>query len=74
MKLDKRFAPVLNAILMALILPFFMTFVVSVVNLGLSERFVATWMRTWFIASVAAFPLILVLAPLIRRLVGRMTA
>lgn len=74
MKFDKRFAPVLNALLMAVILPFFMTFVVSVVNMGFTERLAAAWMRTWFIASVAAFPLILVLAPLIRRLVGRLTA
>ena len=74
MKFDKRFAPVLNALLMAFILPFFMTLVVSVVNLGFSERLVAAWMRTWLIASVAAFPLIVVLSPPIKRLVGRLTA
>jgi hypothetical protein len=73
MKIDKRFAPLVNALLMAIVLPFFMTFVVSLVNLGFTDRLVAAWMKTWAIASVAAFPLILILAPLIKKTVGRIT-
>jgi hypothetical protein len=73
-KLDKRFAPVLNALLMAVILPFLMTFVVVLVNTGFSERFFGAWMRTWMIAAIAAFPLILLLAPLIRKVVAKLTA
>jgi Protein of unknown function (DUF2798). len=72
-KIDKRFASLINAILMAIILPFFMTLVVSVANIGLTDRLFGAWMRTWAIASVVAFPLILILAPLIKRIVGRIT-
>jgi hypothetical protein len=72
-KMDKRFAPLINAVLMAIILPFFMTLVVSVVNIGFTDRLFGAWMRTWAIASVAAFPLILIFAPLIKKVVGRIT-
>jgi len=74
MKIDKRFAPLLNAMLMAIILPFFMTFVVSAASIGFGGSFVAAWMRTWAIASAAAFPLILILGPLIKKAVAGLTA
>ncbi len=74
MRLDKRFSPLLNALLMAIILPCFMTLIVSLVNLGLSERLIQGWLRTWGIASVAAFPLILTFAPMIRKAVAKMTS
>jgi hypothetical protein len=70
MKLDKRQAGLVSALLMALILPFFMTLFISLVNLGLSPRLFAAWMRTWALAALAAFPLILAFQPLIRKLVG----
>jgi hypothetical protein len=73
MKINKRFAPLINAILMAIVLPFFMTLVVSLANIGFTERLVGAWMKTWAIAAVAAFPLILILAPLIKKVVGRIT-
>jgi hypothetical protein len=72
LKIDKRFANILAALLMAIILPFFMTFFVSLVNLGFTPRLVAAWMRTWMIATIAAFPLILAFQPLIKRFVGRL--
>jgi hypothetical protein len=74
LKIDKRHAGSLSAFVMAIVLPFFMTLVVSLVNLGFSERLFTAWMRTWAIAAVAAFPLILVFQPVIKRLVGRLVA
>lgn len=74
MKIDKRYAGIVSAFLMALILPFFMTLVVSLVNLGFSESLFGAWMRTWGIAAVVAFPLILIFQPLIKRLVGRLVS
>ncbi len=72
MKIDKRHAGLFSAFLMAIILPFFMTLVVSLVNLGFSDHLLGAWMRTWGIAALAAFPLILIFQPLIKRLVGRL--
>lgn len=74
MKIDKKFAGLLNAALMAVILPFFMTLVVVLVNTGISGHFLASWMRTWAIAAIVAFPLIVLLSPLIRKVVARLTA
>jgi hypothetical protein len=72
-KLDRRYSSLLNALLMAIILPFFMTFVVSAINIGFADRLIGAWMKTWLIASVAAFPLIVILAPLIKRLIAAVT-
>lgn len=73
MKIDRKLAGLLNAAFMAVVLPFFMTFVVVLVNIGFSGIFLASWMRTWAIAAVVAFPLILLLAPGIRKVVARLT-
>jgi len=73
MKIDKKFGGLLNAALMAVILPFFMTFVVVLVNTGLSSRFLGSWMRTWAIATIVAFPLILLLSPRIKKVVASLT-
>ncbi|MFA6508059.1 MAG: DUF2798 domain-containing protein [Treponemataceae bacterium] len=74
MKLDKRFAGPLNALIMAIVLPFFMTLVISIINIGFTDRLLNAWMKTWGIASIAAFPLILILSPPIKKLVMKLTA
>jgi len=40
---------------------------------GLAASFLDKWLRGWLSAWVVAFPCVLVLAPLTRRLVARMT-
>ena len=72
-KLDKKFAGLLNALLMAIVLPFFMTLVVSMINVGFTEKLLGAWMRIWLIASLVAFPLILLLSPQIKKIVAKVT-
>ena len=51
-----------------------MTFVVSAVatarNIGFTDGFSANWMSAWALSWVIAFPVLLVLLPIVRRLVG----
>ena len=57
-------------------LSIFMSFVVSGVSVlnttGLVDGFFYLWMTAWFKSWIVAFPTVLVVAPLTRRLVGKL--
>jgi hypothetical protein len=69
-KLPARYA----AILTPLVLSVLMTFVVSAIStlksLGPTPAFVTTWPAAWAISWLAAFPTLLVVLPLVRRIVA----
>ena len=68
-----RFAP----LLFALVLSGAMSLAVSGLSTWMaadgSVGFASLWMRSWLTAWLLAFPLVLVIAPLARRLVDRVT-
>ena len=45
------------------------SFTVVLINLGISETFWRIWFKSWFLAHLVAFPVILVVTPLIQRFV-----
>ena len=59
-------------------LSIFMSCVVSGVSVlnttGLVDGFLNLWMTAWFKSWIVAFPTVLVVAPLTRRLVGKLVA
>jgi hypothetical protein len=59
---------------MPLVLSILMTFVVSVIatlkSLGPTPAFVATWPAAWAISWLVAFPTLLAVLPLVRRIVS----
>lgn len=69
-----RFAP----ILLGFILSGLMSCIVSGLStpraLGLTSAFAGQWMGNWAVSWATAFPIVLVVAPLTRRIVGRLTA
>jgi len=69
----RRYAP----LLFALILSGVMTLLISGLStwraVGLTPAFAQLWPGTWLTAWSLAFPLVLVVAPLTRRLVERLT-
>lgn len=73
MMIPARFAP----ILFGLILSGLMSCVVSGIAiwraLGLGEGFFAAWGGSWLVSWAIAFPTVLVVAPVTRRIVGRLT-
>lgn len=73
-KLPARYA----AIVMPLVLSVLMTFVVSAIStlksLGATEAFLATWPAAWGISWLVAFPTLLAVLPLVRRIVALMVA
>jgi hypothetical protein len=67
-----------GSIVMPLILSLLMTFVVSAIStlksLGATQAFVATWPTAWALSWLVAFPTLLVLLPLVRRIVALVVA
>lgn len=73
-KLPARYAP----IVMPFVLSVLMTAVVSVVStlrsLGATPVFLATWPGAWGLSWLVAFPTLLVVLPLVRRIVAWVVA
>ncbi|MGY4302962.1 hypothetical protein ACVIJ6_000205 [Bradyrhizobium sp. USDA 4369] len=69
-RLPARYA----AVIMPLTLSVLMTFVVSAIatlrSLGPTPAFIATWPAAWAISWVVAFPTLLAVLPLVRRIVA----
>lgn len=49
-----------------------MTCVITLVNVGWSEQFLGLWMKAFAIAYVVGVPVIFFLAPVARKLTGRL--
>lgn len=73
-RLPARYA----AVVMPFILSVLMTFVVSGIStikaLGFTAEFLQTWPGSWALSWLVAFPTLLFVLPLVRRLVGLVVA
>ena len=75
MKIPKKYSQIVFAFLIALILPFVMTFFIALINLGgFNNNFIAAWMKAYIIAFIIAFPAVILIAPLIRKITEKITA
>ncbi|MEM5528969.1 DUF2798 domain-containing protein [Gammaproteobacteria bacterium AS21] len=54
---------------MALFMSCIMSFVISVFNVGIVDNILAIWLKSWSFAFIVAFPAVLMVAPLVRRIV-----
>ncbi len=72
-KLPARYA----GIIMPLLLSILMTFVVSLIStlrgIGLADNVLHIWMGAWGLSWIVAFPTLLFVLPLVRRLTGALT-
>ena len=59
------------SLLMAAMMVFLMTFVITLVNVGWAADFGGRWLRAFLVAYVVAVPVIYYLAPVARRLTVR---
>jgi hypothetical protein len=58
------------AFFMAGLMSCLMSLVISIFNVGLVDNILQIWLHAWGFAFVVAFPAVLVVAPLVRRLVN----
>lgn len=67
---QKKFHLVFS-ILMGAMMISIMTFVITMVNVGWSEQFLGLWLKAFAIAYVVGVPVIFFLAPVARKLTGK---
>ncbi|MBD8527947.1 DUF2798 domain-containing protein [Pseudomarimonas arenosa] len=69
----KKYAPMLFALLLSGLMSLLVSGISTYrIDLGLSE-FAAVWTGAWVSAWLIAFPAVLLVSPLVRRLVDRLT-
>lgn len=66
--LPTRFLPQVQAFLLSGIMSFIMSGAVTLINLGSAPGFFGIWFRAWIVAFVIAFPTVLLVFPVARRL------
>ena len=64
----KKYAPQAFSFFMALLMSCIMSLMISLFNLGLVEGIALVWLRAWVPAFAIAFPTILLITPLVRKL------
>ena len=62
------------AMIMGVITTGIISFTLITINVGLGERFLAIWLRSWATAYLVAIPAILIIAPQVQKLVDRFFA
>jgi hypothetical protein len=73
MRLPARYAPVLFGLLLSGLMSFVVSGIATLKALGPMPEMPGAWMASWAIAWVIAFPTVLVVAPLVRRIVSAVT-
>ena len=73
MRIPARFAPVLFSALLSAIMVGIVSAFVLTISQGLHPGFPAQWMKSCVTTWPVAFPTVAVVAPWVRRIVGRLT-
>jgi hypothetical protein len=71
MKLSKHRFHLVFSFVMAAVMVFSITFIITAVNIGFGEQFLSRWSRALLVAYCVAVPLLYFVAPLVRRFVAR---
>jgi len=71
--LPAKFAPILFSFILSIMMSCVVSGIATYNVLGLLDGFFNFWMMAWLKSWLVAFPSILVVAPLTRRLVGKLT-
>lgn len=74
MRIPSRYAPVVFSALLSAIMVAIVSAFVLVASQGLHAGFAAQWLRSCLTTWPVAFPTVAIVAPLVRNLVGRITA
>ncbi|MEL6690439.1 MAG: DUF2798 domain-containing protein [Pseudomonadota bacterium] len=69
-----RLAPVVFGLILSGLMSFLVSGVSTYRALGMIEGFFGVWMGNWSFSWAVAFPTVLIVAPIARRIVARFTA
>jgi len=73
MRIPNRFAPILFGALLSAIMVGIVSAFVLAINQGIHNAFVWKWFKSCVTTWPVAFPVVTVLAPWVRKVVGRVT-
>ena len=65
-----RFAPIAFGFVLSSLMSFLVSGIATFRNAGLVENFLTLWIGAWIPSWLIAFPVVLVVAPVARRIVG----
>jgi len=68
--IDRKNQHIVFAFFMALLMSCFMSFVISVFNVGFVNNILTIWLKAWGFSFVVAFPVAIVVSPVVRKLVS----
>ena len=68
--IPKRFTGQVFSFFMALLMSGIMSFVISAFNVGWVDGIALIWLRAWALAFAVAFPTIILITPVVRKLVA----
>lgn len=54
---------------MSLFMSCLMSFIICFINFGLAENIIRLWLESWGTAFIIAYPVVLIVNPVVRRLV-----
>lgn len=69
-KLPMKYAGILIPFFLSCLMSAIISMINMVKNLGFVDGFFGLWLSAWLVSWMFAFPIVLVLLPLVRRLVG----
>lgn len=68
-----RFAPIAFGFFLSMIMSAVISGVSTISAVGISADLSAVWFKAWYSSWFIAFPAVLIVAPIARRIVGRLT-
>lgn len=68
-----KFQPLVFAFIMSGFMAFLMSGILTLLNLGWFSGFMQAWLKAYLVAHACAFPLVLIFAPISRRLTALLT-
>jgi ABC-type molybdate transport system permease subunit len=71
--ISPRFAPVVFGFILSALMSFIVSGILTFRTAGLAENFLVLWTSAWLASWLVAFPVVLVVAPLARKAVARLT-
>ena len=70
-KISKKFAPLFSGILMSTMMAFIMSGIVTSINMGVPENFIALWMGAFIKVVPIAFCAVMIVKPVVEKSVQK---
>ena len=69
-KLPARYAAIVSPLVLSLLMTFLVSFISTLKSLGFQPGLPAIWLTAWGLSWLVAFPTLLLVLPVVRRIVG----